>query len=182
LLGAASARSSAAPASLALPSVQGWQGPLSLNSYWQPRFANHDRSALATYRRANGDVQAYVVEYDEQRQGKEMVGYGNALTHGLDGQVVEDGVVAVAGGNARRLRVEGASGPAVLLYYYQVGTHRRTGGLASQLTYGFTSLFSVPKSSLVSVRARCVSGCDVAETQARHLLDAITQARAGRDT
>lgn len=180
-LGALSVRPAPRPVGPVLPSVEGWTGPLSTNSYWQPHFANHDRSALAVYRRANADVQAFIVEYDQQRQGKELVGYGNSLTQGLDGPVLQDVVVPVAGGDARLLLVDSGGDRSVILYYYEVGKTRRVAGLASQLTYGLASLVSAPRSSLVSVRARCAASCDAAAAQARQLLDALGQARARRN-
>lgn len=161
-----------------LPPVRDWQGPLPVGGDWQPQFAGHDRAENGAYRHSDLDAQAYIAEYTEQRQGKELVGYGNSPINGIPGDVLAADTVPVAGGPARLLVVGDRWNSSVVLYYYEIGARRRVNGLPAQLTYGLASLLRPTASRIVSVRVGCAPDCGAAAERARQLLDGITAARA----
>jgi EpsI family protein len=155
-----------------LPALEGWQGPVKLPGEWEPLFPGKDRDDLADYRRNGTAVAAYIAEYDEQRQGKELVGYGNSLVNGIKGDATSEAPLQLAHGTALQLRIGKIPGESsVVAYFYEIGSAHRVSGLASQLTYAMKSLFTPVTSRIVAVRVRCESDCAEAAVIARQWLD-----------
>jgi len=160
-----------APHSL-LPPVPGWLGPVSRPTPWQPVYPGSDRAELAEYRRDGIAVSSYIAEYDEQRQGKELIGYGNSLFNGIPGAVTQQESLQLVRGVARQLRLdEPGEVHSVVGYYYEIGGARRVSGLGSQLTYAMKSLFRPTTSRVIAVRVDCTGDCTAAATTARQWLD-----------
>ena len=167
----APAGSQSAPQEL-LPAIEGWQGPFKLPVDWQPLFSGKDREAQADYLRNGNAVTAYIAEYDEQRQGKELVGYGNSLLNGIAGGVIREEPLPLAHGTAMQLRTATPSGAnSVVAFFYEIGSAHRVSGLASQLTYAMKSLFGSATSRIIAVRVHCETDCEQAAVVARQWLD-----------
>jgi exosortase len=156
-----------------LPVLAGWSGPNLGSGSWQPSFPHADSAALATYRRDGIVVAAFTAAFDEQHQGKELVGYGNSLFHGLE-ERSEGGTLATAHGEARWRAVRDPQGVAGIVgYYYRIGAQRRIRGMAAQLNYGAASLLGPVRSVVVAAMAECKPDCGSASARVRELLDAV---------
>lgn len=163
-----------------LPALPGWAGPHLGSGSWQPFFPQADRVELATYRRDGAVVAAFTAAFDEQHQGKELVGYGNSLLHGLEDRN-EGGTLSTAHGDARWRAVRDAHGtPGIVAYYYRIGTGRHVGGLAAQVSYGMTSLLGPVRSVVIAAMSECVPDCAAATARVRDLLDAVESAMPER--
>lgn len=148
-----------------------WQGPYSTADKWHPAYPGSDRSERSEYRRGDRRVSAFIAEYHSQRQGKELVGYDNSITHGLTGEISR---LAVPDGVVNQLLVTQADGSkSVVIYYYRVGAQRLVGDFAAQLRYGMASLFAATASRVVAVHVDCNSDCAAASAAALELLDTL---------
>ena len=156
-----------------LPAVDGWQGPTEPHIGWTPRYAGHDRAQLGEYRRAGLAVTAFIAEYDEQRQGKELVVYGNSLLDGLGARVTAESRVQLGNGEAVQLELREGRAGSVVTYFFEIGATRRIHPLAAQLTYGLASLSAPVRSRIVAVRAQCAADCTAAAAAARDWLGTL---------
>jgi len=178
---AARAGSPAEPAArVQLPTLAGWSGPDLGSGSWQPFYPHSDSAELATYRQDGIVVAAFTAAYDEQHQGKELVGYGNSLLNGLEDQS-EGGILVTSHGEARWRAIRDRQGQAGIVgYYYRIGAQRRTSGVAAQLSYGAASLLGPVRSDVVAAMSECTPDCAAAPVRVRELLDAIESARPVR--
>jgi exosortase len=159
-----------------LPPVSGWLGPVSRPTSWQPVYPGSDRAELAEYQRDGMIVSSYIAEYDEQRQGKELVGYGNSLLNGLPGTVTRQETLPLERGTAVQLRLDGPGDMhSVVGFYYDIGGAHRVSGLGSQLTYAMKSLFRSTTSRVIAVRVECTTDCTTAMDAARQWLDGFAR-------
>lgn len=150
---------------VSFPPVRGFQPETGDTAAWQPVFQGADAVGQQGYRRHDGHVQVFGAWYAYQTQDKELVGYHNAIA-GRDANIVSQSrrqtplplVEVVASDGTRR---------AVIWYFYDVGGWRTNRGVAAQIRYGASSLWSNPSASVVAVRAECAADCK----QARVLLE-----------
>jgi exosortase A len=137
------AKDSPIPARITLPDVAGWQVvPYAPLAKWTPRFDGADHYLFGRYRNAAGqEADLFVVLYDRQAQGRELVGYGQ-------GAVDPDGnwswtadTPAPPEGKAERIKTKGAAREVVSFY--------RVGGVTSG---------SATRIKLATLKARLLNG------------------------
>jgi exosortase A len=129
---------------------------------WNPAFAGADSREQAEHVDAHGrHVAAFAAAYALQRQGKELVAYGNSLLGENEGAIVSGSQVDSAGA-VRELIVEHSDRRSLIHYYYRVGDRRTARGIAAQLWYGLGTFNGATASSVVALRAECVPDCDAA--------------------
>jgi len=147
--------------------IDGWSGPIDASGTWRPEYPGADQQEIKQYSSAAGAVEAFVAVYYTQRQGKELVGYGNSATgHEL---LVRELVTlrTASGGEVKEALVSDEQNRQSIVHFgYEVGGQSFVSGMRSQLWYGFASLGAAPVSQVVAVRAVCEGGCD----RARELL------------
>jgi exosortase A len=113
-----SAKSSPVPARIAMPTVEGWQ----IVSYtpaihWTPRFDGASHYLSGRYRNGAGqEADLFVVVYDRQSEGRELVGFGQ-------GAIDPDGywawtanMSAPSNGRAERIKTKGGAREVVSFY------------------------------------------------------------------
>jgi hypothetical protein len=147
------------------------------NEDWQPRFMGADEQVRANYDFASASIQLFVARYDEQGQGKELMGYRNSLdgdipTRTLSKQSKSDEGVAYI----RRI-AQTASGEYFLYWStYRVGHQWESRPLVAQLNYARLSLISIPMSYAVAVRVRCEnSGCEDGDSELQPVWQTVIQ-------
>jgi exosortase A len=137
------AKSSPVPQRIALPVVEGWQVvPYAPKAHWTPRFVGGSHYLFGRYRNAAGqEADLFVVVYDRQSEGRELVGYGQ-------GTIDPDGywawtadTPAPANGRAERIKTKGAAREVVSFY--------RVNGVTSG---------SAPRIKLATLQARLLNG------------------------
>jgi exosortase A len=171
---ASNARMPLAPARLPA-SVSQWQAvPAADLSQWRPVYQGADLQDQVQYRSGDLRLTAYLAAYVTQRQGKELIGYGNSITGNLSAQVtatnqLESNALAVN----EVVLTDIAGGRSVLHYYYRVGAHLTPGARTAQLLYGWQSLFSPPVAQVVAVYANCASDCAAEQDAALEFLAAL---------
>ena len=113
-----SARSSPVPDRIVLPAVAGWEVvPYLPKAHWTPRFVGASHYLSGRYRNAAGqEADLFVVVYDRQSEGRELVGFGQ-------GAVDPDGhwswsanMPAPSSGRAERIKTQGAARHVVSFY------------------------------------------------------------------
>lgn len=106
------------PSRIALPSVEGWDVvPYTPTVHWTPRFVGGSHYLSGRYRNDAGqEADLFVVVYDRQSEGKELVGFGQ-------GAIDPDGywswtanTVAPTNGRAERIKTKGAAREVVSFY------------------------------------------------------------------
>jgi exosortase A len=128
---------------------------------WNPVFTGADRIERAEYANPAGlRVQMFIASYALQRQGRELVAYGNSLV--APGDEVVLSTARAAGGTAREVVVQGAHGRSLIRYYYDIGGRRTDRGIVAQLWYGLMAIRREILSSVVATRASCAADCDAA--------------------
>ena len=146
---------------------------------WSPRYPGADHVAL----RILTDVEAGVAEgnatagfetgqpewvkvyeaiYVSQRQGKELIGYGNSILGSSALRILASVRRGELGVN--ELLLQGPDGRQSLIwYYYEVGPRRLTRGLGVQLAYGAGSLWSSPVSRVIALGTACGTSCQAGD-------------------
>ena len=136
-------KTSPVPQRIALPGVEGWQVvPFAPTVHWTPRFVGGSHYLSGRYRNAEGEeADLFVVVYDRQREGRELIGFGQ-------GAVDPDGnwswtadVPAPPNGKAERIKTKGAVREVVSFY--------RVNGVTSG---------SVAQIKLATLKARLLNG------------------------
>jgi EpsI family protein len=160
-----------------MPEVNGWQGPIhALNSEWSPIYEGADWQQQAEYRAADLRVQMFAAAYQEQRQGKELIGYRNTMLGDFADVSSSDGRLRGPQGSFNQSILTARDGrQAVVIYYYQVGPHHTASASGAQLLYGWQSLFSIPISMAVGAHAKCASNCESERAALLHLLSAMRE-------
>lgn len=181
LLGTLARASALPPRADLLPTLENWRGPSQSTAGWHPSYPGSDRSQRGEYRRAGVVATVFVAEYDEQRQGKELVGYGNSVLEGLDGHPVSEQLVPASPGEAVQFEVARSSGhSSVVTYFYEIGGTRRVNPLAAQLSYAAASLVRPVRSRVIAVHVDCAADCATATAAARGWLEDFEAAKRDR--
>ncbi|ODP36836.1 exosortase A [Sphingomonas turrisvirgatae] len=119
--GAIAARADTLPARIALPQVAGWQQvPLSARATWKPNFPGADHFLMGRYSDGMGaQVDLVLAVYGSQREGKELVGFGQGAIRENDKWVRIEDLPALDGGKALRM----TAGPVEreVVTWYRVG-------------------------------------------------------------
>jgi len=107
---------------LHMPAVKGWQRvPLSSRHTWYPRFDGADHRLIGRYRNAAGqEADLAIIVFADQREGREIVGYGQGSVDPDSQWAWTTTARAPAGGTAERII---APGPVVreVVSFYRVG-------------------------------------------------------------
>jgi exosortase A len=124
--GVVAARADTLPARIALPQVAGWtQAPLSSRATWKPNFPGADHFVIGRYGDGMGaQVDLAIAVYGSQREGKELVGFGQGAIRENDKWVRIADLPPLDGGKALRMTAPATGGGAVereVVTWYLVG-------------------------------------------------------------
>ena len=113
-----SARSSPVPDRIVLPNVVGWDiVPYSPKVHWMPRFVEASHYLSGRYRNAAGqEADLFVVVYDRQSEGRELVGFGQGAVDPNGHWSWSANLPAPASGRAERIQTKGAVRDVVSFY------------------------------------------------------------------
>jgi len=119
--GAIAARADTLPARVALPQVAGWtRVPLSTRAAWTPNFPGADHFLMGRYSDGMGaEVDLVLAVYGSQREGKELVGFGQGAIRENDKWVRIEDLSQLDGGKA--LRMTSGSVEREVVTWYRVG-------------------------------------------------------------
>ncbi len=145
----------------------GWQATEFESADWRPKFAAADLEQFREFRSDTAVVQTFTALYAQQRQGKEVVGYGNSASG--EGWRVLGTTRQVAPPAWTELEVESMSGERWLLWSASRLDERwYASPLRMQLDYGLRSITGAPAAGALLVRARCTEDeCDAARESLR---------------
>jgi EpsI family protein len=163
----------------------GWTGPYSAAQDWRPLFHGATSEVLASYRdRDARAVEVYAVVYLGQRQGAELVGYGNSLLGERGFEQHGESVIATPNGKViETIATDAAGRKSIIWSVYDIGGRAFVEPLRSQLWYGVTALSGRPVASLAAARAVCVPDCDGAREKLERFFDQMgPQLRATKTT
>lgn len=155
----------------------GWTGPYSAAQGWRPVFQGATWEALAAYRDEDARaIEVYNVAYRDQRQGAELVGYGNSLLGNSGLTLQSQSVVQTRSGRMIETMATDVGGRQSIIWsVYDIDGHLFVEPLRSQLWYGVMALASRPVASLAAARAVCVPDCN----GAREKLDRFFEQMGG---
>lgn len=156
-------RVAAAMPKLVLPrSVNGWQATAVSQADWRPVFGGADAEVHQEFRSGVTLVEAYAAVYSEQRQGKEIIGYGNSVL----GETLraERTLTRSAPDPWTQLQVTDGDGVWLLWYAYRVADTWHAMPLQLQLDYAVRSLYADPQSAIVALRSPCATDCEAARS------------------
>jgi EpsI family protein len=156
-----------APSLLELDSLSGggrWMpvhGGGAVRSFgWEPAFRGADEHATLAFRLSGGDDTVYAdrLAYLDQRQGAELIGYGNAIAQ--DSLLVRDAVAVVphAGRTARWIRqaiVRTPETPILVWYWYRIGGVETFSERRAKLLEPVAFLRRRPAAEVVALSAPC---------------------------
>lgn len=147
-----------------LPSDLGsWHGSLLGSRSWRPSYPSADGERQIQYQGSTGVVDVYIASYAYQRQGKELIGYGNTLINRDTESAIAQRLVEYDGSSINEIEVREPNGNDALIWFeYQIGSRRFQKPLAAQLYYGLVSLWHTPISRIVALRTACAPNCDAA--------------------
>jgi len=153
--------------SLALPSIRDWTGLAGYESDWQPVFPAASGEVLGSYSHNGTVVDVYLNTYLNQVQGRELIGYGNALYGRPYGEFVNSDSVELSSLDgqtfeARQIVVQDRQqNKRVILYWYFIGHNMRTSDTLSAKAYqAAAGLLGSHDAGLVALSARCEEDCD----------------------
>lgn len=163
-------RAHAAPAVArpgSLPIATGtWQGPLPALERWAPAYVQPDGERRAAYSSAAGSVEVYLNAYGEQRQGRELVYFGNTLMAPGTWSRAWPQVTRLLHTRTPRLRsFEAHSGDGslwLIAYTFEVGGWTTTSEPWAQLVYGLQSLLRPSPGGVVALAVQCDENCEAA--------------------
>lgn len=119
--GAIASRADALPARVALPQVAGWHRvPMSTRASWTPNYPDADHFVMGRYADGMGaEVDLAIAVYGSQREGKELVGFGQGAIRENDKWVRIEDLPELDGGRALRM----TAGPVEreVVTWYRVG-------------------------------------------------------------
>jgi exosortase A len=112
------AKSSPVPQRIALPQVEGWEiVPYTPNVHWTPRFVGGSHYLSGRYRNAAGqEADLFVVVYDRQAEGRELIGYGQGAIDPEGYWSWTANTPAPADGRSERIKTKGAAREVVSFY------------------------------------------------------------------
>jgi EpsI family protein len=167
-----SARSSPVPDRIVLPAVAGWEIiPYLPRVQWTPRFVGASHYLSGRYRNAAAqEADLFVVVYDRQSEGRELVGFGQGAVDPNGHWSWSADLPAPASGRAERIKTKGAARDVVSFY--------RVNGVTTG---------SAARVKLATLQARLLNGNqqavailvsaeDEADTPARPAVDAFVSA------
>lgn len=143
----------------ALPRVNGWSGPHEQEAAgdWAPLFVGADLERRAAYRHEGRQVELYSAVYFEQRQGKELIGYGNSLLG--PGWTIHDRRTGPRPPWTELEATDARGDRWLIAYAYRIGDAWYAGGRWFQLRYGIEALLGMPESAVLIARIACESEC-----------------------
>lgn len=117
--GAIASRADTLPARVTMPQVAGWtQVPLSKRAEWKPNFPGADHFLMGRYTDGMGaEVDLVLAVYDSQREGKELVGFGQGAIRENDQWVRIEDLPELEGGKAMRMTAPGPVEREVVTWY-----------------------------------------------------------------
>lgn len=119
--GGIAARADTLPDRVALPRLAGWQQvPMSARASWKPNFPGADHFVMGRYSDGMGaDVDLVLAVYGSQREGKELVGFGQGAIRENDKWVRIEDLPELDGGQSIRM----TAGPVEreVVTWYRVG-------------------------------------------------------------
>lgn len=152
-----------------LPVATGdWEGPLPPLTAWQPRYLEADAQRRAAYRTPGAQiVEVYVNLYREQRNGRELVWYGNTLLAPNHWSRSWPFSIAVLDrGTAPRMVALEAQGPHkqrwLIAYVYKIGAMTTIREPLAQAGYGIQSILRPVPAGVVSLAVQCSQNCQEA--------------------
>ncbi len=112
------AKSSPVPERIALPKVEGWQiVPYAPTVHWTPRFVGGSHYLSGRYRNAAGqEADLFVVVYDRQTEGRELVGFGQGAIDPGGYWSWTANSLAPDNGKAERIKTKGAAREVVSFF------------------------------------------------------------------
>lgn len=115
-------RASPVPARVALPDVPGWTRVAYRPEHpWTPRFAGATHRLLGRYRSASGaEADLYLAVFARQREGQELVGFGQGAAGGAGDWAWSEGCAPPARGRCERIS-NAAQHQREVLSFYRVG-------------------------------------------------------------
>lgn len=143
-----------------------WQGPLPPSARWMPQYEQPDGERRAAYRSEAGAVELYAGVYGEQRQGRELIAYGNSLL-GAEGwrRTWPQRSTRIGSAPAPLEAFEALDsdgGRWVIAYTFEVGGWPITSEPLVQVAYGLRTLFGPAPAGVVALAARCSGNCEAA--------------------
>jgi EpsI family protein len=132
------------PSRIYLPQVKGWIVVPYAPSYpWKPRFDGNTHNLLGRYRNASGaEVDLFIAVYDRQREGRELVGYGQGAVDPGSRWAWTENLSAPDNAKAERITAPGPVAREVISFY-------RVGGVTTG---------SSAKTKLATMKARLLGG------------------------
>lgn len=117
--GVIAARADTLPARVVAPQVAGWtQGPPSTRAVWKPNFPGADHFVMTRYADGMGaQVDLVIAVYASQREGKELVGFGQGAIRENDSWVRIEDLPELEGGAALRMTAPGPVEREVVTWY-----------------------------------------------------------------
>jgi exosortase A len=112
------AKTSSVPDRIMLPQVNGWEiVPYAPTVHWTPRFVGGSHYLSGRYRNAQGqEVDLFVVVYDRQSEGRELVGFGQGAIDPNGYWSWTAATPAPPNGKAERIKTKGAAREVVSFY------------------------------------------------------------------
>lgn len=151
-----------------------WQGPLPAGATWAPLFGGALGEKRAAYLSAagteSGVVEIYIGTYGAQRQGSELIQYGNTLLapgtwHRAWPSVTQP--LRTRGPTLASFEAQSGDGARWLLaYLYDVGGWYTSNPAFAQLAYGLRSIRRPAPSGVVALAVRCRDDCAAARARA----------------
>ena len=165
------AKPSPIPAHIALPQVPGWQiVPYAPRAKWTPRFDGASHYLFGRYRNPAGqETDLFVVLYDRQSEGREMIGYGQGAVDPSGNWSWTADTIAPPNARAERIKTKGAS-REVVSFYRVNGT---TSGSAARIK--FATLKARMLNGDQQAVAVLISAEQVGDTPPRPAIDAFVE-------
>ena len=152
-----------------LPLATGkWQGPLPSDPGWAPRYVSPDGEYRAAYHGNTGSVEVYAAVYGEQRQGRELVAYGNSLlAPGSWRRPWPPTTGTISGGQTPLATIEAYAPDGsqwLVAYTFEIGGRTTTSEYAAQLLYGVKSFLGAQPAGVIALAGRCNNNCEGARS------------------
>lgn len=166
---------------------ENWTGPLKYADFWQPAFRNPDIELAGVYVSADLQrVQAQLVGYRQQGQGKELVYYQNSLFDPQEWHQLSQATVSLPGGlipglgqlNETVIQNLRNGLPVIVWSWYELPQFRHHSPTMIKLVGALKQLTGNGRGALRAVAAECHSGpeidCDSQRTMLREFLGDLT--------
>jgi exosortase A len=160
--GAIAGRAQALPASISLPVVPGWQrSAMSARGAWSPHYPGADHFLIGRYSDGQGNaVDLALAVYGSQREGKELISFGNGVLRQNDIWVRIDDLPDLDGGAAMRITAPGPVERQVVSWY-RIGDVLTHDDKAAKIATLQAKLFGGPQRAVaVHVSAEVQPGVD----------------------